>query len=358
MSVALITGSAGLIGSEAVKFFAAQGLDVIGIDNNMRKVFFGENACTEWNLAALQRQVASYTHYSCDIRDENALAKIFQQYRRDISVIIHAAAQPSHDWAAIEPHTDFTVNAMGTLNLLELTRQHCPNASFIFLSTNKVYGDLPNYLPLVEKSTRWEIDESHPYFGVGIDENMSIDQNKHSLFGVSKAAADLMVQEYGRYFGMKTVCFRGGCLTGPAHSGTRLHGFLSYLMRCNVGHQPYTIYGYLGKQVRDNIHSADLVSALWHYFKAPREAAVYNIGGGPLSHCSVLEAISLCQEITGEEMIANYDEQNRIGDHIWWISDVRKFQQDYPEWKYRYTLKNILEEIHQTIQESMSVEHA
>jgi CDP-paratose 2-epimerase len=357
VSVALITGSAGLIGSEAVKFFAAKGLDVVGIDNNMRKVFFGDDACTLWNLDALKSQVPNYIHQACDIRSREALEKIFKQYAKDISVIVHCAAQPSHDWAALEPHVDFEVNAMGTLNLLELARQHCIDATFIFLSTNKVYGDTPNFLPLQELESRWEIDRAHPYFGHGIDEFMSIDHNKHSLFGVSKASADLMVQEYGRYFGMKTACFRGGCLTGPAHSGTRLHGFLSYLMRCAVLHKPYTIYGYKGKQVRDNIHSYDLVNALWHFYESPKAAAVYNMGGGPLHNCSVLEAIDMCQKISKEEIKWSYDDQNRIGDHIWWVSDVRKFQKDYPEWNFKYSLTNMLIEIHETIKEAQVKSH-
>ncbi|MFI4938475.1 MAG: NAD-dependent epimerase/dehydratase family protein [Candidatus Berkiellales bacterium] len=350
MSIAIVTGSAGLIGSEAVKFFAAKGLTVIGIDNDMRQVFFGEEASTKWNLAVLQRQVPQYTHYDCDIREYPALEKIFKRFGSAISVIIHAAAQPSHDWAASEPHTDFTINANGTLNLLELTRQYAANATFIYLSTNKVYGDNPNYLPLQELATRWEIAPEHPYFQVGIDENMSIDHTKHSLFGVSKAAADLLVQEYGRYFGLKTACFRGGCLTGPAHSGTKLHGFLSYLMRCTVFGNSYTIYGYQGKQVRDNIHSYDLVNALWHFYQDPKVAAVYNIGGGPRNNCSVLEAIELCQEISGQTLNWSYAEQNRIGDHIWWVSDVRKFQHDYPSWHYQYDLRRTLTEIYQATQ--------
>lgn len=355
MAVVIITGSAGLIGSEAVKFFADKGMSVVGIDNNMRKSFFGEEACTQWNLQALQRQVPSYQHYDCDIRDNAALEKIFKHYANDIAVIIHCAAQPSHDWAATDPHVDFTVNANGTLNLLELTRQHCIDATFIYLSTNKVYGDTPNALPLEELSRRYEITSDHPYFGYGIDEKMSIDQNKHSLFGVSKAAADLMVQEYGRYFGMKTVCFRGGCLTGPAHSGTRLHGFLAYLMRCAITHKPYSIYGYKGKQVRDNIHSFDLVSAMWEFVQAPKSGAVYNLGGGPRNNCSVLEAISLCQEISGEELMWSYVNENRIGDHIWWVSDVRKFQQDYPTWHFQYDLITTLTEIYHAIKETQGM---
>ena len=347
MSVAIVTGSAGLIGSEAVKFFASMGLSVVGIDNNMRKTFFGEDACTRWNLEALQQKVPNYVHYDCDIRDNTALEKIFKLFAKEIAVIIHAAAQPSHDWAAISPLTDFSVNANGTLNLLEQTRNHAPEAVFIYLSTNKVYGDTPNYLPLEEKETRWEIALTHPYYGVGIDENMSLDHTKHSLFGVSKASADLMVQEYGRYFGMKTGCFRGGCLTGPQHSGTKLHGFLSYLMRCAISHKPYTIYGYKGKQVRDNIHSFDLVNALWHFFQAPKSGEVYNMGGGPQNNCSMLEAIQYCQNLCGEEMKITLSNENRIGDHIWWVSDIRKFQKDYPTWDYCYTLLKIFEEIYE-----------
>ena len=358
MSLAIITGSAGLIGSQAVKFFADKGLAVVGIDNNLRKHFFGPDACTQWNLEALKRKVPEYTHFSCDIREKGPLENIFKYYQNEIAVIIHCAAQPSHDWAALDPVMDFSVNAMGTLNLLELTRQHCPDATFIFLSTNKVYGDASNKLPLKEHSMRFEIDENHPYYGVGIDENLSIDHSLHSLFGVSKASADLMVQEYGRYFGLKTACFRGGCLTGPAHSGTKLHGFLSYLMRCAVLHQPYSILGYKGKQVRDNIHSYDLVNALWHFYQAPKVAAVYNMGGGPQQQCSVLEAIALCQQISGEAFPVTYQESNRIGDHIWWVSDVRKFCNDYPEWNYQYTLSKTLSEIYEATKQSMMYDNA
>ena len=260
-------------------------------------------------------------------------------------MIIHTAAQPSHDWAAREPLTDFGVNATGTLNVLEAARAHCPEAVFIFTSTNKVYGDTPNRLPLRELERRWEIDPAHP-FSAGIDETMSIDQTKHSLFGASKVAADVLVQEYGRYFGMNTMCMRGGCLTGPAHAGAELHGFLAYLMRCTVEGQPYRVFGYKGKQVRDNIHSHDLVEAFWQFFQAPRVGEVYNLGGWRHSNCSMLEAIDLCQEISGRELKWTYLEDNRIGDHIWWISDVRKFQAHYPSWKYRYGLREILEEIH------------
>lgn len=353
MSVALITGSAGLIGSEAVKFFSKQGLTVVGIDNNMRKEFFGEEACTLWNLKALQKEVQNYTHFSCDIRQLAPLEKIFSHYGKDISVIIHSAAQPSHDWAATQVHVDFSVNAVGTLNLLELTRNHCSDAVFMYLSTNKVYGDTPNYLPLEELPTRWEVAKTHPYYGFGVDELMSIDHSKHSLFGVSKAAADLLVQEYGRYFGLKTACFRGGCLTGPAHSGTKLHGFLAYLMKCAVSHIPYTVFGYKGKQVRDNIHSFDLVNALWHFYKTPKVASVYNMGGGPDQSCSMLEAISLCEEISGETLSWSYTDDNRIGDHIWWVSDVRRFKTDFPTWDFEYSLHRTLNEIHDVLRQQV-----
>ncbi|MGF1678322.1 MAG: NAD-dependent epimerase/dehydratase family protein [Candidatus Methylacidiphilales bacterium] len=346
MSIALVTGSAGLIGSETVKRLHAESLDVVGIDNDLRAYFFGQEASTSSNRKQLEDQLPRYSHQTIDIRDRQAVESLFKQWGRDITLVVHTAAQPSHDWAAREPHTDFAVNATGTLNLLEATRQFCPDAPFIFTSTNKVYGDSPNSLPLRQLESRWEIEASHPYFEHGIDELLSIDQTKHSLFGASKAAADLMVQEYGRYFGMKTVCFRGGCLTGPAHAGTELHGFLAYLMKCTVSGRPYRIFGYGGKQVRDNIHSHDLVEAFWHFFKAPRSGEVYNIGGSRHSHCSMKEAIALCEEISGKELQTTYEEDNRIGDHIWWVSDVRRFQSHYPQWNYRYDLRGILEEIH------------
>lgn len=341
----VITGSAGLIGSEAVRFFCGLGHQVVGLDNNMRQYFFGEEGSTLWNRHELQEEFDNYTHHDVDIRDEEAVTKIFRGHGTDISLIIHAAAQPSHDWAAKEPYTDFSVNANGTLTLLESTRRHCPKAVFIFLSTNKVYGDTPNHLPLVEEETRWELDPSHGYWR-GIDETMSIDQSKHSLFGASKAAADLMVQEYGRYFGMKTACFRGGCLTGPNHSGAKLHGFLSYLMKCAVTGDPYTVFGYKGKQVRDNIHSHDLVNALYHFYKEPRVGEVYNIGGGRYSNCSMLEAVRLCEEIAGKKLNWSYSESNRSGDHIWWISDLSKFKSHYPNWDIKYDVRDILEQIH------------
>jgi CDP-paratose 2-epimerase len=346
MDIALITGSAGLIGAESVRFFSKKGFKVAGIDNNMRKVFFGEEASTEWSRKKLESEIKNYVHYSEDIRDKAAMEAIFKKYNKDIKLIIHTAAQPSHDWAAKDPFTDFTVNANGTLTLLEMTRQYCPDAVFIFTSTNKVYGDTPNGLPLVELETRWEIDESHPYYENGIDESMSVDHTKHSLFGASKLAADVLVQEYGRYFNMKTVCFRGGCLTGPGHSPTILHGFLAYLMKCAATGSHYTIYGYKGKQVRDNIHSFDLVNAFWHFYQKPRMGEVYNMGGSRHSNCSMLEAIAMCEEITGKKMDYSYTETNRIGDHIWWVSDVSKFKSHYPGWGYKYNLKDILVEIY------------
>ena len=346
MTVILVTGSAGLIGSESVRFFCDRGYTVVGIDNNMRQVFFGENASTQWNRDLLLKKYQErYIHHNIDIRDREAVTKLFQHYGTDISLIIHTAAQPSHDWAARDPYTDFTVNANGTLVLLENTRQICPNAVFIFCSTNKVYGDKPNFLPLVEQEWRWEIEETHPY-SVGIDETMCIDQCKHSLFGASKVAADVLVQEYGRYFGMKTASFRGGCLTGPSHSGTELHGFLSYLMKCTMLGKPYRVYGYRGKQVRDNIHSYDLVNAFYHFYQVPRIAEVYNIGGGRFSNCSILEAIQECEAIAEKKLNWSYEEINRIGDHVWWISDVRKFQQHYPDWNLTYGIKNIIKEIY------------
>ncbi|MBE9017804.1 NAD-dependent epimerase [Chroococcidiopsis sp. CCALA 051] len=346
MTIILVTGSAGLIGSESVRFFCDRGYTVVGIDNNMRQTFFGENASTKWNRdLLLEKYHGQYIHHNIDIRDREAVTQLFQHYGTDISLIIHTAAQPSHDWAARDPYTDFTVNANGTLVLLENTRQICPNAVFIFCSTNKVYGDKPNFLPLVEQEWRWEIEEAHPY-SVGIDETMCIDQCKHSLFGASKVAADVLVQEYGRYFDMKTASFRGGCLTGPSHSGTELHGFLSYLMKCTMLGKPYRVYGYKGKQVRDNIHSYDLVNAFYHFYQAPRIAEVYNIGGSRFSNCSILEAIQECEAIAEKKLNWSYEEVNRSGDHIWWISDVQKFQQDYPDWNLTYSIKNILKEIY------------
>lgn len=349
MDVAIVTGSAGLIGAETVRFLAAKGFTVAGIDNDMRRVFFGPEASTAWSRKDLEETIPGYAHYDVDIRDKGAIDRVFAEYGEDIRLVVHTAAQPSHDWAARDPETDFTVNANGTLIMLEAARRRSPKAAFIFTSTNKVYGDVPNELPLVERETRWEVDPSHPYSEHGIDERMRIDQSKHSLFGVSKVAADVLVQEYGRYFGMNTACFRGGCLTGPGHSGAELHGFLSYLVKCCVTGTPYTINGYKGKQVRDNIHSFDFVNMFWHYYQAPRPGAVYNAGGSRHSNCSMLEAIDIAQRITGKKMNYTLTDKNRIGDHIWYISDVRAFQRDYPGWSYRYTLTDIFEQIHQAL---------
>lgn len=346
MDIVLVTGSSGLVGSEAVKFFCELGYTVVGIDNNMRKVFFGNDASTDWKRKHLIEEYGDkYVHYSVDIRDQKTIRDIFKKYTTDIRLIIHAAAQPSHDWAAGDPIMDFTVNANGTLNLLEGTRKQCQDAVFIYCSTNKVYGDTPNFLPLTEKELRWEIDVAHPYYN-GIDEKMSIDNTKHSLFGASKLAADILVQEYGKYFGIKTASFRAGCVTGPNHSGAELHGFLSYLMKCTMSGKLFNIYGYKGKQVRDNIHSHDLVSAFYHYFKSPRVGESYNIGGGRFSNCSILEGIAICEEISRKKLNYIYEESNRIGDHIWWISNNGKFQSHFPEWELSYNIRNILSEIY------------
>ncbi len=345
MSIALVTGSSGLIGSETCKFFHEKGMKIVGIDNDLRKYFFGADASTNWNTSQLQKSLKNFTHHAIDIRDQEGIFKLFKEYKSEIKAVIHTAAQPSHDWAAKEPFTDFTVNANGTLVMLEATRQFCPDAAFIFTSTNKVYGDTPNFLPLVEKDRRWELDASHRYSEFGIDESMSIDSSKHSIFGASKVAADVMVQEYGHYFGMHTSVFRGGCLTGPAHSGAELHGFLAYLVKCAITGKQYNIFGYKGKQVRDNIHSYDLVNAFWHFFEKPKSASVYNMGGSRHSNCSVLEAIDLLETMTNKKFNYTVTDTARSGDHIWWISDVRRFQKDYPGWKYKYDLKTILSEI-------------
>lgn len=346
MSVAIITGSSGLVGSEAATYFAALGFDVVGIDNGMREVFFGQSASTRWMTDKLKKELRGYTHYDLDIRDAPAMNRVFAKYSTEIKLIIHTAAQPSHDWAANDPVTDFTVNAYGTSVLLEAARNHSREAVFIFMSTNKVYGDRPNRLPLVERDTRWEINPEHEYVD-GIPETMSIDGTLHSLFGASKVAADTLVQEYGRYFGMRTACFRGGCLTGPNHSGTQLHGFLAYLMKCAVMGTPYTIFGYKRKQVRDNIHSADLIQAFHHFFLNPRCAATYNIGGGRFSNCSMLEAVELCETITGNKLNYTYVDENRRGDHIWWISDLSRFKADYPNWFLRFDVPEILQQIYE-----------
>ncbi|MBU9889156.1 MAG: NAD-dependent epimerase/dehydratase family protein [Candidatus Omnitrophica bacterium] len=345
MKIALITGVAGLVGSDAARFFHARDFSVVGIDNGMREYFFGEDGSVRGNLESLLRECPNVTNDPVDIRDAGAVRRIFSEHNRDIAVVVHNAAQPSHDWAAREPQTDFGINAVGTLNLLEATRQYCPQAVFIFSSTNKVYGDNPNRLPLVELETRWELDPGHAYYPKGIDENMSVDHCVHSVFGASKLAADIMVQEYGRYFGMKTGIFRGGCLTGSRHAGAELHGYLAYLMKCAVTGREYRIYGWKGKQVRDNLHSEDLANAFYHFYQNPRCGEVYNMGGGRVSHCSMLEAVRLCEKITGNSLRKVYVETPRAGDHIWWVSDVSKFQSHYPGWRVTKGTEEILKDI-------------
>jgi CDP-paratose 2-epimerase len=347
MGCILITGSGGLIGSEAARFFHDLGLEVHGIDNDMRRYFFGEEASTAWRVGQIGKDLGRYHHHAIDIRDKDAVDALVARLGQDLLYVLHAAAQPSHDWAAREPLTDFGVNANGTLILLDAVRRHAPDAVFAFLSTNKVYGDAPNELPLVEQATRWEIAADHPYFEHGVDETLRIDASTHSVFGASKLAADIMVQEYGRYFGLKTACFRGGCLTGSGHSGSELHGFLAYLMKCTLTGRPYTVFGYKGKQVRDNIHSFDLVNAIWAFFQRPRSGAVYNIGGTRGSNCSMLEAIDLCEQATGRRLDWSYSDQNRTGDHIWWISDMSRFVADYPDYRMRYDIRAIVDELHE-----------
>ncbi|HKH23793.1 MAG TPA: NAD-dependent epimerase/dehydratase family protein [Solirubrobacterales bacterium] len=346
MPVALVTGSGGLVGSESVHRLVESGWDVIGLECDLRAEFFGPDASTAPVSAELADRYEEFRWLEVDIRDAEAVDRVFSAEGKRIELVVHTAAQPSHDWAARHPQTDFAVNANGTLNLLEATRRFCPEASFVFCSTNKVYGDEPNRLPLEEHPTRLELPETHRWF-TGIDTTMSIDRSTHSLFGVSKAAADLLVQEYGRYFDIPTVCFRAGCLTGPRHAAAMLHGFLAYLMKCTVTRTPYTVFGYGGKQVRDNLHSADLVACFESFHRAPRVAAVYNIGGGRESNCSMLEAIEACERIAGRELDRELSDENRVGDHRWWISDLAEFRRDYPEWTIRYGIEEILRQIHE-----------
>ena len=345
MKYILITGSCGLIGSETALYFSKKGYGVIGIDNNMRSYFFGEEADNTSTLKDLKEGINNYKHYDLDIRDLESIKSIFKEYGENIFAVVHTAAQPSHDWAKDEPLTDFSINANGTLNLLNLSKIYCPSCSFIFTSTNKVYGDRPNLLPLEEKETRWEISEEHPFRETGIDESMSIDQSKHSLFGASKLAADIMVQEYGRYFNMNTAVFRAGCLTGPAQKGAQLHGFISYLVKCCLNGSKYTILGHKGKQVRDIIHSYDIARAFYCFVKNPKSAQVYNIGGGREMSCSVLEAISLCEKVLEKKLNTSYINKSREGDHIWWITNKSKFELDYPEWSLKYNLEEIIKDI-------------
>ncbi len=340
----LITGSCGLVGSELVKFFLKKNFVVLGIDNNLRKYFFGKDGSTKWVEKIISKN-QNYNHYNIDIRNFQKLEKIFK-LNKNITAVIHAAAQPSHDWAKKEPFVDFDVNAKSTLNLLELVRKYKINIPFVFLSTNKVYGDRINYKKFTEKKLRYEISKEDIFFNDGVDERFSIDQTKHSLFGASKTSADLIVQEYGKYFNMKTVCFRCGCLTGPLHSGAELHGFLSYLVKCYVSNKTYKIFGYKGKQVRDNIHSNDLALVIWEFIKKPRRGEVYNIGGGRKSNCSILEAIKICEKIGKKNFKYKILRNNRLGDHKWWISNNNKFKRHYPNWKQKYDLKTIIEEIY------------
>jgi CDP-paratose 2-epimerase len=351
MPTAIVTGSGGLIGSETVKHFVAQGFDVVGLENDLRASFFGPEASTRPNTERLVESLDGFRSLDVDIRDREAVERVFRDHAASLELIVHTAAQPSHDWAARDPHTDFTVNANGTLNLLQAAREIKPDATFVFTSTNKVYGDRPNFLPLEDAGRRLELPGDHEYFG-GVPTTMSIDHTMHSLFGASKVAADVLVQEYGRYFDMPTVCFRGGCLTGPAHAGAKLHGFLSYLMKCTVTGEKYTVFGYEGKQVRDNIHSADVVQAFQLFHERPRAAAVYNLGGGRESNVSMLEAIGKCQRIAGRELDWELSDQARAGDHRWWVSDLSEFQRDYPAFRLRYGIDDVLQEIH-----DVNVEH-
>ncbi len=344
MSLALITGSCGLVGSESALFFSKKGFDVIGIDNNARKFFFGNDGDISWIKSKLKKKIKRYFHYNLDIRNYDSIKNIFKKYNKRINVIIHCAAQPSHDWAKNKAFIDFEINAKGTLNLLELTKIYCPDTPFIFMSTNKVYGDNPNILPLVEKKTRWEIKNHHKYKN-GIDESMSLDNCTHSFFGTSKAYADLVVQEYGKNVGLKTSCFRAGCITGPNHSGAKLHGFLSYLVKSSVKNKKYTLIGYKGKQVRDNIHSHDLVNCFWEYFKKPKNGEIYNTGGGRFSNCSIVEALDIIEDVKKIKIKRTILKQNRVGDHIWYISNMKKFKKDYPKWKQKFSTNKILLEL-------------
>ena len=344
MSIVIITGSNGLVGSESVNFFCNKNYEVLGIDNNLRKFFFGNDGSTSWIKRKIIKNHKKYKHFNIDIRNFSSLEKLFKKYKRNISLIIHCAAQPSHDYGKNFPIIDFNVNATGTLNLLELTKRFCPNAPFIFTSTNKVYGDNPNRLKLVEKKQRFELPKNHVLFN-GIDEKFSIDDCTHSFFGVSKTYADLIVQEYGKNVGLKTVCFRGGCITGPNHSGAKLHGFLSYLVKQSLQKKEYTVLGYKGKQVRDNLHSSDLINCFWEFFKKPKRGVVYNIGGGRFSNCSILEAISEIELLSGNKIKRKIIQQNRVGDHIWYITNNKKFKKDYPNWKQKYNTKKIIREL-------------
>jgi len=344
MSIIIITGSSGLVGSESVDFFCKKGFDVIGIDNDLRSFFFGKDGSTNWVKKKLIKKHKKFKHNNVDIRNIDGLKKIFSKYKKNISLVIHCAAQPSHDYGKNFPILDFNVNATGTLNLLEMTKKFCPDSPFIFMSTNKVYGDNPNNLKLIEKSKRWELKKDHRYYK-GINENFSIDNCTHSFFGVSKTYADLIVQEYGKNVGLKTVSFRGGCITGPNHSGAKLHGFLSYLVKVGISKKEYSLIGYKGKQVRDNLHSHDLVNCFWEFYKKPKYGEIYNIGGGRFSNCSVLEALEILEKSKKIEIKKKIIKKNRVGDHIWYISDTKKFKKDYPNWKQKYNTQKIIDEL-------------
>ena len=344
MSIVLITGSSGLVGSESVNFFSKRGFSIIGIDNNLRKFFFGNEGSTNKIKNDLLKNNKNFKNYNTDIRNYRALEKIYKKYKKNISLIIHCAAQPSHDYGKNFPILDFNVNATGTLNLLELTKKYCPEAPFIFMSTNKVYGDNPNNLKIIEKENRWELKKNDEYFK-GIDEKFSIDNCTHSFFGVSKTYADLIVQEYGKNVGLKTVCFRGGCITGPNHSGAKLHGFLSYLVKISLTNKKYSLIGYKGKQVRDNLHSHDLVNSFWEFFKKPTNGEVYNMGGGRYSNCSIIEALDMVENISKIKIKREILKKPRVGDHIWYISNLSKFKKHYPNWKQKYNTKKIIEEL-------------
>jgi CDP-paratose 2-epimerase len=346
MPVALVSGSGGLIGSESVSYFVEQGFDVIGVENDMRATFFGAEASTAPVTRRLSDELEAFHSVSLDVRDRDGIDRLVASHAHELELVVHTAAQPSHDWAARDPHTDFTVNANGTLNLLQALRDHKPDATFVFCSTNKVYGDRPNYLPLIETDTRLELPTDHDWYA-GIPTSMPIDHTTHSLFGVSKAAADLMVQEYGRYFDMPTVCFRGGCLTGPQHAGAQLHGFLAYLMRCAVSGTPYTVFGYGGKQVRDNIHAHDVVRAFHAFHRNPRAGAVYNLGGGRDSNISMIEAIAACERVAGRKLDWTLSDKARIGDHRWYISDLSEFRRDYSDWELTVSIDQILTDLYE-----------
>ena len=340
MSIVLITGSCGLVGSESVEFFYKKGFVILGIDNNSRKEFFGETASINWKKNELIKKYKYYRHFNLDIRKYKPLERIFKKYKNKISLIIHAAAQPSHDYAKTKINLDFEINAIGTLNLLELTKKYCFKVPFIFMSTNKVYGDNPNKLSLIEKKKRWEVNNKK--YWNGIDENFSIDNCTHSFFGVSKSYGDLLVQEYGKNIGLKTVTFRAGCITGSNHSGAKLHGFLSFLVKSCLKNKKYSIIGYKGKQVRDNIHSSDLINCFWEFYKKPTSGEIYNIGGGRYSNCSILEAIEIIEKELNIKIKKKFVKKSRVGDHIWYISNNKKFIKKYPKWKQKFNIRRII----------------